>query len=39
VFGLMPVVPMTVISAVLLITVSSITSKPNSTTLRRYFAD
>jgi SSS family solute:Na+ symporter len=39
VFGLMPVVPMTIISAVLVITVSSITPKPNSRTLRRYFAD
>jgi hypothetical protein len=34
---LMPVVPMTIISAVLLIVVSSLTAKPSAPTLRRYF--
>ncbi len=37
VFGFMPVVPMTVISALLLIVVSSLTSKPGNPTLKRYF--
>jgi SSS family solute:Na+ symporter len=37
VFGLMPVVPMTIISAVLIFVVSSFTSKPGATTLQRYF--
>jgi SSS family solute:Na+ symporter len=37
VFGLMPVVPMTVISAVLIVVVSYLTSKPSPTTLQRYF--
>jgi SSS family solute:Na+ symporter len=37
VFGLMPVVPMTVISAVLIVVVSCLTSRPSATTLQRYF--
>src|SRR5580765_8254035 len=37
VFGLMPVVPMTIISALLLIAVSLRTAKPGATTLKRYF--
>jgi solute:Na+ symporter, SSS family len=36
-FGLMPVVPMTVISAVLMIVVSRMTSRPSAVTLARYF--
>ena len=39
VFGLMPVVPMTIISAVLLIVVSWISPKPTNATISRYFAD
>jgi SSS family solute:Na+ symporter len=39
VFGFMPVVPMTVISAMLMVVVSWITSKPKSETIRRYFPD
>jgi SSS family solute:Na+ symporter len=38
VFGLMPVVPMTVISAMLLVVVSLITAKPSEATVRRYFS-
>ena len=37
VFGLMPVVPMTIISSVLLIVVSLLSSKPSAVTLSRYF--
>jgi SSS family solute:Na+ symporter len=37
VFGLMPVVPMTIISAVLIVVVSCLTSRPSPTTLQRYF--
>ena len=37
VFGLMPVVPMTIISALLLILVSLLTSRPGQATMRRYF--
>ena len=37
VFGLMPVVPMTIVSALLLIVVSSLTSRPGDHTLKRYF--
>jgi SSS family solute:Na+ symporter len=37
VFGLMPVVPMTIISAVLIVVVSCLTSKPSPVTLQRYF--
>jgi SSS family solute:Na+ symporter len=37
VFGLMPVVPMTIISSVLLIVFSCLTSKPRAEVLRRYF--
>jgi Na+/proline symporter len=37
IFGLMPVVPMTVISAILLVGVSSLTSKPSAPSLKRYF--
>jgi SSS family solute:Na+ symporter len=39
VFGFMPVVPMTVISAVLMVVVSWITAKPSGETVRRYFPD
>ncbi|MFY9572919.1 MAG: sodium:solute symporter family protein [Blastocatellia bacterium] len=37
VFGLMPVVPMTIVSALLLILVSLLTTKPSGPTLKRYF--
>ena len=37
VFGLMPVVPMTIISALLMIFVSWMTAKPSASTIRRYF--
>ena len=37
VFGFMPVVPMTIISALLMVVVSRITSKPSATTVQRYF--
>jgi SSS family solute:Na+ symporter len=37
VFGLMPVVPMTIVSALLVIVVSRFTSKPGATTIARYF--
>ncbi|MEO7652131.1 MAG: sodium:solute symporter family protein [Bryobacteraceae bacterium] len=37
VFGFMPVVPMTIISALLILTVSLATPKPGAATLRRYF--
>lgn len=37
VFGLMPVVPMTIISAMLLIIVSLLTTRPAQATMRRYF--
>ena len=37
VFGLMPVVPMTIISALLLILVSLLTSRPGQATIQRYF--
>jgi len=37
VFGLMPVVPMTIVSAILLVVVSSYTLKPSSATIGRYF--
>ena len=39
VFGFMPVVPMTVVSALLMVVVSWMTSKPSSETVRRYFPD
>ena len=38
VFGLMPVVPMTIISAALLVMVSLLTSTPTKATISRYFA-
>jgi SSS family solute:Na+ symporter len=37
VFGFMPVVPMVIISAILMIVVSWLTAKPGEQTLRRYF--
>ena len=37
VFGLMPVVPMTIVSGVLIVVVSLLSSKPNAVTLARYF--
>lgn len=37
VLGLLPVVPMTIISALLMIVVSMLTTKPDETTIRRYF--
>jgi SSS family solute:Na+ symporter len=37
VFGFMPVVPMTVVSALLMVVVSWMTSKPSLETIRRYF--
>ena len=39
VFGLMPVVPMTIISALLIIVVSWMTKKPSAATIQRYFAE
>ena len=39
VFGFMPVVPMVVISALLMIVVSMITRKPGQSTVERYFPD
>jgi SSS family solute:Na+ symporter len=39
VFGFMPVVPMTVVSALLMVVVSLITSKPSRETVGRYFPD
>src|SRR5204862_1742155 len=38
VFGLMPVVPMTIISALLLVVVSLFSSKPSAPTIERYFS-
>ncbi len=37
VFGFMPVVPMVIVSALLMIVVSKVTPKPKATTLSRYF--
>ena len=37
VFGFMPVVPMVIVSALLMIVVSKVTPKPKTTTLARYF--
>jgi len=37
VFGLMPVVPMTIISAVLIVVVSLLSRQPGAVTLSRYF--
>ncbi len=39
VFGFMPVVPMTVVSALLMVVVSRITSNPSGETVMRYFPD
>ncbi|HYV07241.1 MAG TPA: sodium:solute symporter family protein [Blastocatellia bacterium] len=39
VFGFMPVVPMTIISAILLVVVSLLTRRPANATISRYFAD
>lgn len=39
VLGFMPVVPMTIVSALLLVVCSLISSKPGAATLQRYFAD
>ena len=38
VFGFMPVVPMTIVSAILMIVVSLLTSKPSAATVGRYFS-
>jgi Na+/proline symporter len=38
VFGLMPVVPMTIVSAILLVVVSLLTRGPNESTIARYFS-
>jgi len=38
VFGFMPVVPMVIISALLMIVVSRLTKKPSSTTVEKYFS-
>ncbi|MBD0325512.1 MAG: hypothetical protein ICV68_03735, partial [Pyrinomonadaceae bacterium] len=38
VFGFMPVVPMVIISALLMIVVSKLTKKPSGSTLEKYFA-
>ena len=37
VFGFMPVVPMVIISALLMIVVSLVTKKPSSQTMAKYF--
>jgi len=37
VFGFMPVVPMVIVSALLMIVVSLLTQKPRETTLAKYF--
>jgi SSS family solute:Na+ symporter len=39
VLGFMPVVPMVIVSALLMIVVSRLTSKPAETTINRYFSD
>jgi SSS family solute:Na+ symporter len=39
VFGLMPVVPMTIISALLIVIVSRMTAKPSAPTIARYFPE
>jgi SSS family solute:Na+ symporter len=39
VFGLLPVVPMTLISALLMIVVSAVTPRPTTSTVARYFPD
>jgi len=39
VLGLMPVVPMTLISALLMVVVSRMTAKPSLATIRRYFPE
>ncbi|MFP5260666.1 MAG: sodium:solute symporter [Blastocatellia bacterium] len=39
VFGFMPVVPMTIVSALLMIAVSAVTSKPSRETIGRYFPE
>lgn len=39
VFGFMPVVPMTIISALLMILISMATSKPSRETINRYFSE
>lgn len=39
IFGLMPVAPVTLISALLMIVVSKLTAKPSAATITRYFAD
>jgi SSS family solute:Na+ symporter len=38
VFGLLPVVPMTIISALLMVAVSRVTARPGPATIERYFA-
>ena len=38
VIGFLPVVPMTIVSTLLLVVVSSVTAKPKSSVLRRYFS-
>ncbi len=38
VFGLLPVVPMVIVSALLMIVVSSLTNEPSKTTIDRYFS-
>jgi hypothetical protein len=37
VFGFMPVVPMVIISALLMVVVSFVTRKPTQETIRKYF--
>jgi hypothetical protein len=37
VFGFMPVVPMVIVSALLMVVVSLVTSKPKQTTIAKYF--
>jgi Na+/proline symporter len=39
VFGFMPVVPMVIVSALLMIVVSKMTAKPSDATVEKYFPD
>jgi hypothetical protein len=38
VFGLLPVVPMVIVSALLMVVVSLMTEKPGKATINRYFS-
>jgi Na+/proline symporter len=39
VFGLMPVVPMTIVAGILMVVVSVLTAKPSASTVERYFSE